>query len=148
MNANPSYREELEEDFGSYVDRLLSIADPKSTMCQLKNVLAVQFALNAANDVVRRYRHRLRDMDELSPDWQGYTAAAPRINSAFSELLSAETRDYDEFKEMVFRALDHLVTPLSSELEIALTSGDTALRETTDDFATIQSFLNNHVFRD
>lgn len=116
-------------------------------MEQFKRVLAVQFSLNAANDIVRKYRYDMRYIDQSSPQWDAYAAAEPRMSNAFREILSSESHDYDEFKELVFKALDRLVEPSVDEVKIAEQHGDETMIATTDDFLSIRDFLYSQVSR-
>lgn len=145
-----TYRDELEEDFESFLDRLKFVSGPDSTLDQLRKVLAVQFSLNAANDSVRKHRQEVRRLEKEDPRsdrLKAYNAAMPRMNRAFSELLAAETDDYNRFKELVFRSLDILTTPAENEIELIDTIGGETLNEISQNFVTIRQFLESHVHR-
>lgn len=151
MSNSKTYRDELEDDFRSYLDRLDSIKfseEPDASLEQFKKVLAVQFALNSANDIVRKYRYDMHYIDESSPEYPAFAAAESRMNTAFREILSGgETQEFDKFKELVFRALDRLVEPSPEEVLIAEKSGGTTMADLTDDFLTIRDFLRTQVKR-
>lgn len=150
MSDRQTYRDALEYDFGSYVGRLNSInfdSGSNTTLEQFKNVLAVQFALNCANDIVRKYRYDMHYIDQSSTRWNAYVAAEPRMDNAFREILSSKSHDYEDFKELVFRALDRLVDPSEEEVHLAGQYGDSTMTELTDDFLSIRDFLYNQVIR-
>lgn len=139
-----TYREELEEGFAVEMKRFAPLMDEDANADRLSKVMAISFALNAANTVVRKIRRRISEVSSEVCDKraQALLATDERLRGAFDNLLHADSTDYEGLRKLVCSTLQRLSKPYPEEKEIADQIGDEVINETTHEFKEIIGFLD------
>lgn len=140
-----SYRQQLDLAYEKEKAKFVKPCSSFIKVDRFYQVLAIEFALNAAKDVTQRLHLEAKMIDPDSPEYMCCVFASRRIRSAWDGMSGPPPRLYTSIRDRTLRLLADLSTPLVCEYEIADTTTIPVIDDTTKQYGDILAFLRTQL---
>lgn len=140
-----NYREKIDNAYAKEKSKVVRPCTSFVKKDRFYQVLAVEFALSAAEDVTQRLNLEAKMIERDSDEYLSFVFSGLRIKSAWDRMAGPPPRLFSSLSDRTFNLLKDLSTPLATEQEIADASSDRILRATTEPFGDILAFLKTEL---
>lgn len=140
-----SYRSRLDSAFAREKAKLERPCSSFVKIDRFYQVLAIEFALSAAEDVTQRLNLEAKMIDNDSQEYLCCVFACRRIKSAWGKMTGPPPRLYSAIRDRTLKLLEELSTPSDIEREISSAGLAKGVKASTDPYGDILAFLKTEL---